>query len=54
MFIYLVFSIMGGYPGTDLWQHVVKQGPGEPEAALEVAVIQAQQVVEFLKLNLCL
>ncbi len=37
-----VFSILKGYPGSKPWQ-----GPGEPEVALEVAVIQAQQVVEF-------
>ncbi len=41
------------YPGTDPRQQVAKQGPGEPEAALEAAVIQAQlqeNVVGFPKL----
>ncbi len=49
-FTYLIFSILEGYPGTDPWQQVVKQGPGEPAVALEVAVIQAQKMVEFPKL----
>ncbi len=46
-FIYLVFSDLEGYPGTDPWQQVIKKGPGEPEIALEAAVIQAQDLVEF-------
>ncbi len=52
-FIYTVFSILEGYPGTNPRQQVAKQGPGEPEVAQGAAVIRAQlleRVVEVVKI----
>ncbi len=43
-----MFSLLVGYPGTSSWRQVVKQGPVEPEGALEVAAVQAQQLVSEL------
>ncbi len=50
MFMYLIFSVLGGNPCTHPRQQVITQGPSEPEVALEAAVIPAQQVGEFPEL----